>query len=262
MSADVYRLDVLFQDQRSERFVLRVHGSHQSGHPAALEFALGKALATLGIPVPTMLAMDDRGTAIPAPWVLMPFVTGSTAIQFDGIPAMARALRSIHEQPIASLPTLPERMDPLDDLFDFFPADSEWAPLKARLKARRDTAYRGTPTLLHGDFWPENLLWENGILRAVLDWEDAAIGDPLSDLAGSRLELRYRFGTQGMQRFTECYGKNRQIDTDRLWLWQLYVAAAALRYMGDWGLAPELEAHMRRVALETFRESAGQILGT
>jgi hypothetical protein len=42
-------------------------------------------------------------------------------------------------------------------------------------------------------------------------------------------------------------------------LWQVYVAAAAQHFMGDWGLAPALEAHMRREALASIQE-AGVIL--
>ena len=35
--------------------------------------------------------------------------------------------------------------------------------------------------LLHGDFWPGNLLWHEGELAGVIDWEDAATGNPLED---------------------------------------------------------------------------------
>ena len=49
-------------------------------------------------------------------------------------------------------------------------------------------------------------------IAAILDWEDDAIGDRLSDLACSRLELRYKFGLEGMQAFTETYGSRLPID--------------------------------------------------
>ena len=39
------------------------------------------------------------------------------------------------------------------------------------------------PALLHGDYWPGNILWKDGRLAAVIDWEDACLGDPLVDLA-------------------------------------------------------------------------------
>jgi aminoglycoside phosphotransferase (APT) family kinase protein len=36
-------------------------------------------------------------------------------------------------------------------------------------------------SLLHGDYWPDNTLWRDGRLVCVIDWEDAALGDPLAD---------------------------------------------------------------------------------
>ncbi len=32
------------------------------------------------------------------------------------------------------------------------------------------------------------MLWKDGQLVAVIDWEDAPLGDPLADVANSRLE--------------------------------------------------------------------------
>jgi len=42
----------------------------------------------------------------------------------------------------------------------------------------------------------------------VIDWEDAAIGDPLADIACCRLELRYKFGQEAAQRFTRAYARH------------------------------------------------------
>ena len=114
---------------------------------------------------------------------------------------------------------------------------------------------------MHGDFWPENLLWQNGAVAAILDWEDAAVGDPLSDVACCRVELRYKFGKASMQRFTQAYARHREVNRERLALWQVYVAAAAQRFMGEWGLAPALEARMRREALASIREAGAALMG-
>jgi aminoglycoside phosphotransferase (APT) family kinase protein len=48
--------------------------------------------------------------------------------------------------------------------------------------------------LLHGDFWPGNALWRDGALVAILDWEDAAIGDPLADVANAGSSCSGRAG--------------------------------------------------------------------
>lgn len=40
----------------------------------------------------------------------------------------------------------------------------------------------GPPTVVHGDAKMANLMWEDGRLTAVLDWETAFNGDPMNDL--------------------------------------------------------------------------------
>ena len=78
--------------------------------------------------------------------------------------------------------------------------------------------------LLHGDFWPGNILWRNGQIVGVIDWEDAALGDPLADIANSRLELLWAFGVEAMQRFTDHYQSLADIDFANLPYWELYAA--------------------------------------
>jgi hypothetical protein len=43
---------------------------------------------------------------------------------------------------------------------------------------------------------------------AVIDWEDAAIGDPLADVANARLELTWAIGLEAMEDFIRQYGSN------------------------------------------------------
>lgn len=264
VSADVHRLDLKLADGRTTSVVLRVHGASHSGHPAELEYRLLQALHEGGVPVPEPLLVDTSGRLLPDPFLVMAFAEGTSAIpggQEDRhIDVMADVLADIHALPTAALPPLPARTDPLPELFDYLPEGGEWDDLRAHLGSLTDTAYDGSPALLHGDFWPENLLWQDGAVAAILDWEDAAVGDPLSDVACSRLELRYRFGKAGSQRFTLAYARHRIIDHERLALWQVYVAAAAQRFMGRWGLDPELETHMRTEALLSIREAGTALM--
>lgn len=265
VSADVHRLDLTLADGSATSVVLRAHGRSHSGHPAELEYRLLQALHREGLPVPEPLLVDTSGTLLADPFLVMAFVEGSSempdAEQEHNIDAMAAMLAKIHAAPTAGLPELPARTDPLPEVFNYLPAGPEWDDLHAYLRSLTHTAYRGSPALLHGDFWPENLLWRHGKITAVLDWEDAALGDPLSDLAVSRVELRYRFGTAGMQRLTRAYAGDRTVDVHRLALWQVYVAAAAQRFMGEWGLEPTREAHMRREALASIREAGAALMG-
>jgi aminoglycoside phosphotransferase (APT) family kinase protein len=169
---------------------------------------------------------------------------------------MAETLAEVHSLPIVGLPTLPKRNDPLPEIFDYLPQDTEFAALRQRLSEMGDTAYEGTCALLHGDFWPGNLLWKDQHLVGILDWEDAAYGDPLSDVACTALELTYVAGTDGAERFVRAYGRLRPIDPRRFALWQIYVAAAGHHSMAGWGLEASREAHMRATALSVIRQAS------
>ena len=265
VSADVYRLDLSFADGGSGAVVLRAHGATHGGHDAALEFALLRAVHRLGLLAPEPLLVDSSRALISVPYLVIAFAPGSTAMPAQGVDhqvsAMAAMLRRIHAAPTESLPALPDRLDPLSELFDFLPEGDEWAPLRGHLQTLEGTAFHGTRCLLHGDYWPENILWQNGAITAVLDWEDAAIGDPLSDLASARVELRYLHGAAVMRRFLDAYMAAREVDLQRLALWQIYVAAAAAKYMGAWGLPEAREAHMRREALASVREAGAYLMG-
>jgi aminoglycoside phosphotransferase (APT) family kinase protein len=80
------------------------------------------------------------------------------------------------------------------------PQGAESARLVERLAAYRTGEC--TPALLHGDFWPGNLLWLDGRRSGVLDWEDAALGAPVSDVACCRAELNAMFDQAASDRFT------------------------------------------------------------
>ena len=91
------------------------------------------------------------------------------------------------------------------------------------------------PILLHGDFWPGNLLWREGAqLAAVIDWEDAKVGEPLADLAISRLDLLWIFGLDAMQTFTRHYQALAPLDYTDLPYWDLYAALRPMGRLAEW----------------------------
>lgn len=82
----------------------------------------------------------------------------------------------------------------------------------------------GQARRLHGDFWPGNVLWQDGRLAAVIDWEDACCSDPPSDLAISRLDLLWIWGLEAMDTFSADYLARTAIDTTHLPYWDLWAA--------------------------------------
>lgn len=260
VSADVYRLEVEAGDGARRSVVLRVHGHNHNGHPAEVEFEILRAVTGLGICAPRALALDESLRHIPHPFLILDHIEGETVFPTGAadnrIAKMAETLAEVHSLPIAGLPTLPKRNDPLPEIFDYLPQDAEFAALRQSLSEVGDTNYKGTSALLHGDFWPGNLLWKDQHLVGILDWEDAAYGDPLSDVACTALELTYVAGTDGAERFVRAYGRLRPIDPRRFALWQIYVAAAGHHSMAGWGLEASREAHMRTTALSVIRQAS------
>ena len=90
-------------------------------------------------------------------------------------------------------------------------------------------------------------LWRDGALAAVIDWEDAALGDPISDLAATRQELLWKHGEQAMEDFTRLYLDAAGADATDLPWWELHVSTAAAVHMDRWGLDPDYLAHMHRL---------------
>jgi len=257
VSAVVYRLELGAEGGAHRSVVLRVHGPNHNGHSAALEFEILRAVTGLGICAPRALALDESHRHIPHPFLILDHIDGETVFPTNAadnqITKMAEMLAEIHALPIPGLLALPMRNDPIPEIFDYLPQGSEFKALRQRLSKMKNTAYEGSAALLHGDFWPGNLLWKQQHLVGILDWEDAAYGDPLSDVACTALELTYVAGTEGAERFVRAYRRLRPFESSRFALWQIYVAAAGHRSMGGWGLEASREAHMRSTALSVIR---------
>jgi aminoglycoside phosphotransferase (APT) family kinase protein len=108
-------------------------------------------------------------------------------------------------------------------------------------------------------------MWHVRRLVAVIDWEDACLGDPLADVATARVELLCRYGAEAMEQFTTRYlamadDTTGALRLDSLLLWELYVSAAALATMADWGLDRAEEARRRQLT-EGFFDRAARELG-
>jgi thiamine kinase-like enzyme len=100
--------------------------------------------------------------------------------------------------------------------------------------------------LLHGDYWPGNTLWRDGQLVAVIDWEDAAMGDPLLDVANMRLELLWFYESDAMDEFTTAY-ERRMPDLDYTYRfhWDLWSALRPTGRLEAWGLTADEIARLQ-----------------
>lgn len=259
VSAQVTALELAGPGGATRRLVLRQYGAADLGRDPQIaehEFELLRALHAAGMPVPAPIAFDQSNTLLPSPFLVIELVEGTAELapeqRAPAIPQLARALAGLH------------RLDPAGLALGFLPRASDMvAAALARPPAAPDDALgegtiraalagwppaeRNRAAVLHGDYWPGNVLWRAGRLAAIIDWEDAALGDPLADLANCRLELLWAWGHEAMQQFTAEYLAAAPIDTAALPCWELWAALRPCGKLQSWGLAPEDERRMREL---------------
>ncbi len=263
------------------------------GEPDAVrEYVLLDALYRAGLPVPQPLALlppdapehrphltalpGTRESAGPASsgLLVLAWVEGTTQVAApdldDALDQLADVLLRLHalDPTIVPADVLAPIEDPTVAVLPLLPATALGARLRARLAERGASEPERRAdrcSVVHGDVWPGNVLWHDGRLAAIVDWEDSCLGDPLADLACARVELRCAYGIGAMERFTARYVEGARaavpaLDLEDLPLWDLYVSAAALAAMHLWGLDPVAEATRRTHTEQFFEHAARQLL--
>lgn len=268
VSAQITAFEVAQSGGRSSVMVMRSHGAHEwkphEDDVATMEFALLNTLSTAGIPVPNPLLLDSTCTILPAPFYVMEMVEGTTVIAVShlrsALDQMADFLVQLHALNIniADGVALPHREDPVAGALEYIPNSSKWAPLRAVIDGWEISPV--DDSILHGDFWPGNILWHQGNLSAVIDWEDAAIGTAVSDIACARVELMVMYGESAMEQFSRRYLTASGLKITDLPLWEIYSGFAALAHMGDWGLATEVEAVRREQTTIFVNRACSEII--
>jgi aminoglycoside phosphotransferase (APT) family kinase protein len=107
------------------------------------------------------------------------------------------------------------------------------------------------PVLVHLDYWTGNVLWRDRKVAAVVDWEEAAFGDPAIDVAYMRLDLSCAVSKDAADEFVSAYRRQTGRPLNNLAFWDL---AAAARPMPDPGKGA---AELRAMGYE--RASAGDL---
>jgi aminoglycoside phosphotransferase (APT) family kinase protein len=252
VSAQVTALEIERPDGEIRKLVVRRHGERdrqRNPNIAAAEFKLLRQLKSKGLPVPASYWLETSGTTFPEPLIVLEFLEGSPDEAphdpSEFLTQLAAQLAQIH------------RLDGLDPTIAFLPRveDMVLTWLKNRPKLLDESLQEGKirsvlepvwplrernpAVLLHGDFWPGNFLWKNGQLVGVIDWEDAALGDPLFDLAISRLEILWSHGPEAMRQFTNFYQASSKIDETSLPYWDLCAALRPAGQLSQWCLDVE-----------------------
>lgn len=273
VSADVYRLDIATAVGTRRRVVYRRHRSpcfkQQAHSVTAKEYGLLAALHREGFAVPEPYLCVDSD-AVAAPFMLIEWIDGTTDVAAAELPhaldQMAQFLVRLHSLDPQSLrlPDLETLENPLTSMDIYLPPTTAGEQVRSALASGTLAPDPNPAVLLHGDYWPGNVMWDRTRLVAVIDWEDARLGDPLADVATARVELLCRFGPDAMAQFTTRYLATAAhtiatLRLDSLLVWDLYVSASALSTMGDWGLDPADEARRRRLTEGFFERAVSEL---
>jgi aminoglycoside phosphotransferase (APT) family kinase protein len=233
ISAQTIRLDIGLPDNQFQQIVLRQHGEvdrRLNPNIARDEFRLLTVLTDAGLPVPKPIYIDDSPTITDIPYIVIEFIEhepfDETSITVQQIHQTARALCDIHQVNLPShdLSFLPDLTDAIQSRLS--------QPLALKTKHIQEALIHALPrlhlndkVLLHGDYWLGNILWRDRNMVAVIDWEDAILGDPLSDFGKSRLELLWAGGVDAMNTYTDHYfAVMSHLDPISLPFWDLYGA--------------------------------------
>lgn len=228
-------------------------GLTPSAHDMNREWDVTSALVDTPVPVPRTVAIDRDGEYIGAPCTVVEFVDGRVIRSIDdlaalsdeevaaGTDALVRTLADLHAVDYAAVGLAdfgrPQgfaarqvklwarqweivKTRELDDVGKLAAALTERVPSQAR------------SSIVHGDFRIDNTILapdEAGTVAAVVDWEMAALGDPITDLA---LMCVYREPVfSAVLGFEAAWTSDRYPDADGLA--DRYVRATGVD-LGDW----------------------------
>ena len=197
---------------------------------------------------------DDSGRILSQAFVVLDFVPGNTRFTTDdpvGMAVqMADVLAAIHalDATSASLCDLPLHADRMQGwvITDLERREPDHSLREDLVRHHLDEHWPLPATelcLLHADYFPGNIVWQGDAIAAVIDWESAALGDPMADLATTRLDLRWAYGAEIAERFTERYLTVTGRSTATLAVWELVVSLRPAGAVSLW--ASDMAAHGR-----------------
>ena len=230
-SAEMTAFEVASSTGGRERLILR--HAVRDWHDAATEYRVLEHLAPTDILAPEPLLLDESRELLPEPYLLMRYLDGAWTIEPPDCESYARLLAdqlaAIHRAPLPTfrLPSATQRATQRIER-------AEPSPARDALVAAWPLALHNDERLLHGDYWPCNVLWHDEEIGGVIDWEDAARGDPLADLATCRFDLTAIVGRDVGDTFTARYLETSGVDRRDLPYWDLLAALHAAPHLDEW----------------------------
>lgn len=205
--SEVYGFDLKSGDC-DRPMVLRRYGAGTDASQPKLEQAIQNGLADSGFPAPRIILADSNPEQLDAMFVVMERLPGRgflRGVRWDQFTAdfpklcvrwpgiligVADKLHQVDPTPVyaaaakegmdASQLTTRRHLEFVTTNLSAF-GDDRTADAMAWMTENEPTPVE-TPSIVHGDLWPANVLFQRGRLTGLVDWTMAGIGDPAIDL--------------------------------------------------------------------------------
>ena len=251
----VHVLDTVSSSGQRRNFVVKRMTYEPDPERAAADFCGLRIARRHGIPAPEPVLLDSTGEVLGTPGIVTTFVPGRQIANPEDPVKWARDLADLLLRIHDVSPDANERQGIYDgnDLGLYFlsghwPEAMSGHPLSdtiySAIRELRFGIRKVPPVFLHMDYWPGNVLWLDGRVSAVLDWDAAAYGDPALDVGYFRMNMYLRGIKEAADVFLEHYEAARG-PVLNLGFWELARAAGPLpdpaawipssREMGDLG---------------------------
>ena len=206
------------------------------------DYALLETVSANTTLAPRPILCDAPGKLVGEPLIALTMLKGAplapSSQNAGWTDQLAAALVAIHAIPVARLAGIERDRTPRERLARRLAdpprePDPLWDEIVAVLPGLLDRIKGNSPTLIHGDFWFGNTVWQEGRLSGVVDWGGARIGDPATDVAIARADLRLFSGERPAEDFLTRYEAARGRLSD-LVFWDLLAALDPIRWLTHW----------------------------
>ena len=244
---------LLERNGKRSTVVLRRPGAEmlsQNPRVASYEFEVLKALSMHGVKAPQPLFLDESKSIFDTDYIVVEYIEGEPVyapVNLDSyvqrITDFLLSIHSINADSGIDLSFMTDQRHRLTKEFGKMPGRLDHSLREEELRRILADCYPparfNRSSLIHGDFWPGNVIFdkEEKSVAGVLDWEDAELGDPLYEIAITRMDLLLVFGVDAMNAFTELYRDGSSIDFTDLPYYDLMAALRPAFKMKEWASA-------------------------
>ena len=261
-------VEALAADGSQMRIVVRRYVYGDRAQKARLEFETLTFLQEHGVPAPVPLYLDEEGAVLGSPGIVTSYVPGQQIMSPPGHPSgpldwarsLAVMLANIHSIPCDrakrflldanSEATWFLRSGGVPSYMDAHPDGAvAWQAVHDLLPHLQPVE----STLVHLDYWRGNVLWEGGRISAVVDWEEAAYGDPGIDVAYCYMELVIMGMIEEAKEFLCAYEAETEKQVANLGFWELAAAVRPMTDIAGWITEPSKGERFRRFIADAKR---------